>query len=87
MYRAANGAPKSQIPAERRGRLIGRFCSSCYAVFSLHSFRHSGKGLYSKDHISPCPHEGEAFEAGDGWWEPAVEVLPAPAEEASETAA
>jgi hypothetical protein len=28
----------------------------------------------------PQPHEGEAFDPDEGWWEPAVEVLPAPPE-------
>jgi hypothetical protein len=40
-----------------------------------------GKAIYGKDHISaPCAHEGEAFDPDEGWWEPAVEVLPAPPE-------
>ena len=33
--------------------------------------------MYGRDHIaSPCSHEGDAFEEGANWWQPAVEVLP-----------
>jgi hypothetical protein len=40
--------------------------------------------MYGRDHIaSPCTHEGEAFEAGENWWEPAVEVLPEAVKEAA----
>ena len=39
---------------------------------------------YGRDHIaSPCSHEGESFEPGANWWEPAVEVLPEAAEKAA----
>ena len=79
-YRGPEAAPASCIPAERRGRVLGRFCLACGEVYSLHAGFHSGKPLHGKDHVaSPCPHEGEAFDPGESWWEPAVEVLPAPA--------
>lgn len=78
-YRGPEAAPASRIPAERRGRVLGRFCLACGEVYSQHAGFHSGKPLHGKDHVaSPCPHEGEAFDPGEGWWEPAVEVLPAP---------
>jgi hypothetical protein len=33
--------------------------------------------MYGRDHVaSPCAHEGEMFEAGADWWEPAVEIVP-----------
>lgn len=71
------------IPEDRRGRVLGRFCLTCNAVFPLHAGIHRGKGISSKDHIvAPCSHEGEAFEPGADWWEPAVEVLPEVAAEA-----
>ncbi len=77
MYRGPEAAPESRIPLERRGRLLGRFCSTCGAVYSLHAARHAGKPIHGKDHVSaPCAHEGEPFEEGATWWEPAVEVLP-----------
>lgn len=80
VYRAPHPAPESRVPEERRGPVVGRFCLACSAVFSPHAARHQGKGLYSKDHISsPCAHEGEPFEPGADWWEPAVTVLPPPA--------
>jgi hypothetical protein len=79
VHRAPHPAPQSAIPEAQRGPVVGRFCHACGAVFSLHASRHSGKGLYSKDHISsPCSHEGDVFEPGEGWWEPAVAVLPPP---------
>jgi len=82
-------APESMIAPERRGRILGRFCLTCSSVFPLHAGIHRGKGIYSKDHIvAPCSHEGEAFEPGADWWEPAVEVLPeAPAEATAEASA
>jgi hypothetical protein len=40
--------------------------------------------MYGKDHISStCAHEGEVFDPAEPWWEPAVEVLPAAAEQAA----
>lgn len=81
-HRAPHPAPAGRIPEERRGKVVGRFCLACGATFSLHASNHKGKGLYSKDHISsPCSHEGDDFAPGEGWWEPAVEVLPPPAQE------
>ncbi|MEE8137820.1 MAG: hypothetical protein V3T81_02960 [Thermoanaerobaculia bacterium] len=72
-------APRSQIPEERRGRVVGRFCLTCGSVYSQHAARHAGKPMYGKDHLAaPCTQEGEKFEVGESWWEPAVEVLPAP---------
>ena len=77
VYRYPHAAPASQLPEERRGRVIGRFCHVCGAIYPLHRGRHSGKPLYGKDHIaSPCAHEGEPFASGEPWWEPAVEVMP-----------
>lgn len=77
-YRTTDGAPASKIAAERRGPVVGRFCLTCGAVYALHAAAHHGKPIQGRDHIaSPCAHEGEAFEMGEGWWEPAVEVLPA----------
>ena len=77
-YRTEEAAPQSRITPERRGRVLGRFCLTCGAVYALHAAFHHGKPIHGKDHISsPCAHEGEAFEAGAGWWEPAVDVLPA----------
>jgi hypothetical protein len=77
VYRLPHAAPESQTPEERRGRVIGRFCRVCASIYPLHRAKHAGKPLYGKDHIaSPCAHEGEVFETGANWWEPAVEVLP-----------
>jgi hypothetical protein len=77
VYRLPQAAPESQIPEERRGRVTGRFCRVCASFYPLHRAKHAGKPMYGKDHVaSPCAHEGEDFEAGAGWWEPAVEVLP-----------
>lgn len=78
-YRVPSAAPQSRVPAERRGRVLGRFCHDCDSVYSLHAARHAGKPVHGKDHVSaPCAHEGEEFAAGEAWWEPAVEVLPPP---------
>ena len=79
-YRNPQGAPASLVPAERRGRVVGRFCHVCACTYPLHRATHAGKPLYGKDHVaSPCAHEGDAFAPGADWWEPAVEVLPEPA--------
>ncbi|HEX5760781.1 MAG TPA: hypothetical protein VF121_16450 [Thermoanaerobaculia bacterium] len=79
VYRHPQAAPLGQVPEERRGRVVGRFCLVCGTIYSEQSARHTGRPLYGRDHIaSPCPHEGERFEAGEDWWEPAVEVLPPP---------
>ena len=79
-YRGPEAAPLSSIPAERRGRVLGRFCRVCGSVYPLWSAAHKGKPIHGKDHVSsPCAQEGEAFVDGASWWEPAVEVLPAPA--------
>jgi len=77
VYRFPHAAPQSQLPEERRGRTIGRFCKVCGFIYPPHRLRHRGKPLYGRDHIAaPCAHEGDVFEAGEPWWEPAVEVLP-----------
>lgn len=77
VYRAPHAAPESQLPEERRGRTIGRFCLVCAQIYPVHRAKHRGKPMYGKDHVAaPCTHEGEAFEPGEPWWEPAVEVLP-----------
>lgn len=79
VYRAPIAAPASQIPEERRGRVLGRFCHTCGSVYPRHRAKHVGKPAYGRDHIaSPCAHEGDVFEPGADWWEDAVDVLPAP---------
>jgi len=80
MYREPNAAPASALPEARRGPVVGRFCRVCHVIYPKFRARHSGKPLYGKDHVAAsCAHEGDAFAPGEGWWEPAVEVLPAPA--------
>ena len=77
MFRMPHAAPESQVPEEKRGRTIGRFCLVCSTIFPLHRAKHAGKGMYGRDHVaSPCAHEGEMFEAGADWWQPAVEIVP-----------
>jgi hypothetical protein len=77
VYRAPHAAPASQLPAERRGRVVARFCYVCGALYPLHRPTHSGRAAYGRDHIaSPCAHEGEEFGDGAAWWVEAVEVLP-----------
>lgn len=79
VYRVPQAAPESQLPSERRGKVLGRFCSACGSFYPLHCARHAGKPMLGKDHVaSTCAHEGDEFTVGEGWWEPAVEVLPAP---------
>jgi len=89
VYRTSMPAPASRVAEERRGQQVGIFCLECGSVFALHKSRHTGKPVYGKDHISsPCSHEGEEFEPGATWWEPAIEVLPPPPEPSeAETAA
>jgi hypothetical protein len=89
MYRNPEPAPASRVAPERRGPVVGKFCHVCGSVYPKLRSRHAGKAMRGKDHIaSPCSHEGDFFDAGASWWEPAVEVLPAPAEPAvAETAA
>ena len=80
VYRAPHAAPASQLPAERRGPVVGRFCLVCASIYPLHRARHTGRPVYGRDHIaSPCAHEGDSFDPAESWWEPAVEVLPPPA--------
>ncbi len=75
------------MPAERRGPVVGRFCKTCGSIYARFAAGHKGKPVYGKDHVAaPCSHEGEPFEPGDDWWEPAVELLPAPAEAEEPTA-
>ncbi len=81
VYRTSMPAPESSVADDRRGRRVGIFCLACGSVYALHKRRHTGKPVYGKDHIaSTCPHEGDDFAPGESWWEPGVEVLPAPAE-------
>lgn len=88
VYRVPQAAPMSQVAEEKRGRTIGRFCLVCGSIFPLHRGRHTGKPMYGKDHIAaPCAHEGERFDPGEPWWEPAVEVLPVAAENPAEKVA
>jgi hypothetical protein len=80
VYRVPPAAPLSQVPPDRRGRVMGHFCLICASLYPLHRATHSGRPVYGRDHIaSPCAHEGDTFTSGESWWEPAVEVLPAPA--------
>ncbi len=80
VYRVPPAAPESQVPPERRGMVMGRFCLVCASLYPEHRAAHNGQPVYGRDHIaSPCTHEGELFAAGAAWWEPGVEVLPAPA--------
>ena len=79
MYRELEAAPRSRLAAERRGRVVGRFCHACGNFYPEQRAHHAGKPIYGKDHVaSPCSHEGDAFAPGEDWWEPAVEVLPRP---------
>ena len=79
VYRRVPLAPAATIAEARRGAVKGRFCTACGSVFSLYAARHDGKPIQGKDHVAaPCSHQGEAFEDGAAWWEPAIEVLPAP---------
>ncbi|KAB2963149.1 MAG: hypothetical protein F9K18_08940 [Thermoanaerobaculia bacterium] len=78
MLHTVASAPVSSLPPERRGRPVGLFCRGCQSVYPLLSRRHAGKPEHGRDHVaSPCSYEGRAFAPGAGWWEPAVEVLPA----------
>jgi hypothetical protein len=80
VYRKLDAAPASVLPEAQRGEVVGRFCKVCGEIYPLHRARHRGKPLYGKDHVaSPCAHEGETFAAGADWWEPAMQILPAPA--------
>ena len=80
VYRRLEVAPRSALPPERRGRVLGRFCHGCGAVYSEFARRHEGKPILGRDHVaSPCSHEGEPFDPGEPWWEPAVEAVLAPA--------
>jgi hypothetical protein len=75
VYRALCVAPESGLPAERQGRVVGRFCLTCSSVYPLYAPAHKGKPIYGKDHVSStCTHEGESFSEAVAWWEPAVEV-------------
>jgi hypothetical protein len=78
VYRVPPAAPQSQVPPERRGRVLGHFCLVCASLYPLHRAIHTGRPVYGRDHIaSPCAHEGDVFAPGESWWEPGVEVLPA----------
>jgi hypothetical protein len=87
VFRAPKAAPASRVAAERRGHTIGRFCHGCNQTFPLQRRMHSGDPIQGRDHVaSPCPYEGQPFEHGVSWWEPAVEVLPAAPAEAAQPA-
>lgn len=78
-------APASALPTTRRGAVRGRFCSRCGSIFPRFAARHAGKPMYGKDHVAnTCSNEGKSFDAVADWWEPAVEMLPAPEEESGE---
>ena len=80
VFRAPKAAPASRLAEERRGHVIGRYCHGCNQVFPLQRGVHSGDPIYGRDHVaSTCAYEGWLFDVGAEWWEPAVEVLPAPA--------
>ena len=80
VYRVPPAAPLSQVPPDRRGRVMGHYCLICASLYPLHRAIHTGRPVYGRDHIaSACAHEGDAFEPGASWWEPGVEVLPPPA--------
>jgi len=80
VYRVPHVAPQSQVSPDRRGLVMGRYCLVCASLYPLHRATHTGRPVYGRDHIaSPCAHEGDLFAAGADWWEPGVEVLPAPA--------
>ena len=80
VYRVPPVAPQSQVPPERRGPEMGYYCLVCASLYPLHRATHTGRPVYGRDHIaSPCAHEGDVFAPGAAWWEPGVEVLPAPA--------
>ena len=77
-YRRVDVAPAAAVEEARRGAVKGRFCRACGGVFPRYAASHRGKPIYGKDHVaSPCSHEGDDFEPGASWWEPAVEILPA----------
>jgi len=79
VYRVPPAAPQSQVAPDRRGQVMGRYCLVCASLYPLHRATHTGRPVYGRDHIaSPCAHEGDVFVAGAAWWEPGVEVLPAP---------
>lgn len=83
VYRRVNAGPESRVVPERRGPVAGKFCLACGNVYPIHRSHHQGKPAYGKDHVaSPCAHEGDRFAAGAGWWEPAVEIVPAKGGEA-----
>jgi len=87
VFRAPRAAPQSRIPPERRGHIVGRFCHGCGQVYPLQRSLHTGDPISGRDHVaSTCAYEGWAFEPGASWWEPAVELLPAPAAAAASAA-
>jgi hypothetical protein len=87
VFRAPKAAPQSKVAPERRGHIVGRFCLRCAQIYPLQRALHTGDPIFGRDHVaSPCAHEGLAFELGAGWWEPAVELLPAPAAAAAPAA-
>ncbi len=86
-YKTSMPAPASRVPEERRGRRVGTFCLDCGSVYPLHRAVHRGKPVYGRDHVAaPCSHEGEPFEPGASWWQPAVDVLPALVPQAEDSA-
>ena len=88
VYRVPPAAPLSQVPPDRRGRVMGHYCLICASLYPLHRATHTGRPVYGRDHIaSPCTHEGDVFEPGASWWEPGVEVLAAAAAPAPSPAA
>jgi hypothetical protein len=85
MHRKHQSAPSSTVPAERRGRVVGRFCRSCRSIYPLFAAWHRGKPAVGRDHVgSPCSQEGRRFVAEAPWWEPAVELSPEAHSDAAE---
>jgi len=77
MYRHVPSAPASSLEPARRGQPVGRFCRACRSIYPLLALRHSGKPAFGKDHVAAtCAYEGQPFDEGAEWWEPAVELLP-----------
>ena len=79
---------RARSPLSNAGEWWDTSAAPAASTYPLHRARHNGKPLYGNDHIaSPCAHEGEPFAPGADWWEPAVEVTPAPPAPAAAAAA
>src|SRR5947209_17655719 len=77
MYALPHASPAGHVPEGRGGRTTGRLWLLCSTIYPLHRARHTAKRMYGRGtSASPCAHEGEVFEPGADWWEPAVEIVP-----------